>query len=240
MKKVAVLQSNYIPWKGYFEIINDVDEFIIYDDVQFTKNDWRNRNIILSKTGKQWLTIPVKHKSLKQKVNEVEISNKNWNRKHWSSIITNYGKAPFFSEISRIFKPIYENIDYKFISEINFLFIKEICKVLNIETNVTHSTEYIYDTKSKKQERLMGLLLASNATDYLSGPSAEKYINSNLFDTYGIRLHWKSYGPYLDYRQLHSKESFISKVSIIDLLFNTGIEHCHKYIISNDKSNISS
>ena len=79
MKKVAVLQSNYIPWKGYFEIIKEVDEFIIYDDVQYTKNDWRNRNKILSREGLQWLTILVKQKTIYQKINETEISRFNWN-----------------------------------------------------------------------------------------------------------------------------------------------------------------
>ena len=79
MKKVAVLQSNYIPWKGYFEIIKEVDEFIIYDDVQYTKNDWRNRNKILSRESLQWLTILVKQKTIYQKINETEISRFNWN-----------------------------------------------------------------------------------------------------------------------------------------------------------------
>ena len=99
MKKVAVLQSNYIPWKGYFEIIKEVDEFIIYDDVQYTKNDLGDRNKILSREGLQWLTIPVKQKTIHQKINETEISRVNWNKKHWQSLVTNYAKSPFLKKL---------------------------------------------------------------------------------------------------------------------------------------------
>ena len=67
-KKIAILQSNYIPWKGYFDLINMVDEFIIYDDVQYTKNDWRNRNKIKTSQGIQWLSIPVRQENLVQKI----------------------------------------------------------------------------------------------------------------------------------------------------------------------------
>ena len=236
MKKVAVLQSSYIPWKGYFELINDVDEFIIYDDVQFSKNDWRNRNIILTKEGKQWLTIPVRHKSLNQNINEIEISNYNWNKKHWNAIITNYAKSTYFLEVSKVLKPMYEKVHSKMISEINLTFLNFFCELLNMNTKIRCSTDYNYNTKYKKQDRLISLLMAAKATDYLSGPSAKNYIDSKIFNNHNINLHWKKYGPYLKYKQLHYNEKFINKVSIIDVLFNTGVQNAHKYILSNIES----
>ena len=84
MKKIAILQSNYIPWKGYFELINMVDEFILYDDMQYTRRDWRNRNKIKTPQGLQWLTIPVEIKGkFFQKINEIKVSEKDWAKKHW-------------------------------------------------------------------------------------------------------------------------------------------------------------
>ena len=90
MKKVAILQSNYIPWKGYFDLMQQVDVFVIYDEVQYTKNDWRNRNLIKSKNGLEWLTIPVKQDKLSQRIDETVVSTTNWNKKHWNQMISLY------------------------------------------------------------------------------------------------------------------------------------------------------
>ena len=96
-KSIAIIQSNYIPWKGYFDMIGLVDEFIIYDEVQYTKNDWRNRNKIKTKIGIQWLTIPVYQKSLDQRISETVISDKKWATKHWNTLITNIRKHHFLN-----------------------------------------------------------------------------------------------------------------------------------------------
>lgn len=232
MKKVAVLQSNYIPWKGYFEIIKEVDEFIIYDDVQYTKNDWRNRNKILSKEGLQWITIPVKHKTIHQKINETEISRFNWNKKHWHSLVTNYAKSPFFKETSNMLKPFYESIGSLNLSEINIFFIKKICDILLIDTKITLSSDYSYDTTLQKEERLISLLFASNASHYLTGPAAKNYMRNDSFERHNIKIDWMNYGPYKEYDQLHSYNKFENNVSIIDILFNVGLKNSHKYISS--------
>ncbi|MFW5835685.1 MAG: WbqC family protein, partial [bacterium] len=98
-KKIAILQSNYIPWKGYFDIINYVDEFIVYDDAQYTRRDWRNRNLIKTPRGLKWLTIPVEVKGkYTQTIYETKIADKNWAEKHWKSIRHNYNEADCFEE----------------------------------------------------------------------------------------------------------------------------------------------
>ena len=97
-KKIAILQSNYIPWRGYFDIMNSVDEFIFYDEVQYTKNDWRNRNKILTNHGSKWLTLPVRLKTLSQLIKDTKIEDKLWSKKHWDTIKQNYSKAKYFNK----------------------------------------------------------------------------------------------------------------------------------------------
>ena len=128
MKKLAILQSNYIPWKGYFDMINMVDEFIIYDCVQYTKNDWRNRNKIKTLNGVQWITIPVEQKELSQKICDTKVCLPNWNKKHWQTIVTNYSKAPYFKAYKSVLEQLYLETDTLYLSEINVKFIKDICK----------------------------------------------------------------------------------------------------------------
>jgi len=218
MKKVAILQSNYIPWKGYFDLINLVDEFIIYDEMQYTKNDWRNRNKIKSKTGLEWLTIPVRQEHLHQKIQDTKIVNKQWNKKHWNTIQTNYAKARFYSEYKSIFEELYLNCTYQYLSEINYHFIKAITFLLGIQTKISMSTDYTLI--EGKTERLVDLCQQANATEYISGPSAKDYINASLFEQQNIRLSWMDYSNYLEYNQLFPP--FEHGVSIIDLILNEG------------------
>jgi len=218
LKKVAILQSNYIPWKGYFDIIGSVDEFIFYDEVQYTKNDWRNRNKIKTPTGIQWITIPVFQKNLNQKISETKVSNHKWNTKNWNTLKANYSQAPFFKTYSPFFEEIYNSLETPFLSEINQAFIKRICKLLNIKTKIRNSKEY--ELKGDPTEKLIDLCRQTNATHYLSGPAAKNYLKEFLFEEERITLEWMNYQGYPEYSQLYPP--FEHSVSIVDLLFNTG------------------
>jgi hypothetical protein len=222
LKKIAILQSNYIPWKGYFDIINTVDEFIIYDSVQFTKNDWRNRNTIQTSNKQLWLTIPVKHNNLSQKINETEIARSNWNVKHWKTILQFYSKAPYFSQYKSQFEELYlgQTAKYNLLSEINHLFLLFICDILSISTKISQDTDYVIS--GGRSERLVSLCLEAGATTYLSGPSAHNYINEELFHQEEIDIEWCDYDNYPEYKQLNKK--FCHNVSILDLIFNTGTQ----------------
>ena len=140
MKKVAILQSNYIPWKGYFDLIRQVDEFILYDEMQYTKNDWRNRNLIKTPNGPAWLTIPVVQKSLHQKIQDTEVSDLRWAKKHMHSLQANYARSPFFSSFApRIFE-IYLAVEREpLLSKINHAFLCAICQWLGIRTTIRWS-----------------------------------------------------------------------------------------------------
>jgi hypothetical protein len=215
-KKVAILQSNYIPWKGYFDIIKMVDEFIIYDDVQYTKNDWRNRNKIKTNNGILWLTIPVNH-SISQKINEIKILNKSWRIKHWNTISQNYSKTKYFREFKEIFEKLF-TLEEDYLSIINYNFIIEINKILNIKTKISWSSDY--KLIEGKTERLIELCKQANATEYISGPSAKNYLNEELFSAENLKLTWMDYSGYPEYNQLFPP--FEHRVSIIDLIFNEG------------------
>jgi len=216
--KTAILQSNYIPWKGYFDLINSVDEFILYDEMQYTKNDWRNRNKIKTPNGVQWLTIPVKQDALEQKINETKVFDQKWNIKHWRTLQQNYAKAPFFKHYKELFEHLYLTINSEYLSQINYLFITEICKELGIQTKLTWSDQYNYG--DGKTERLVRLVQSTGGKEYLSGPAAKDYLNESLFNEAGIKVTWIDYSGYSQYYQLFPP--FEHGVTILDLLFNEG------------------
>lgn len=218
MKKVAVIQSNYIPWKGYFDIIHDVDLFIFYDDVQYTKNDWRNRNRIKTPQGLYWLTIPV-GKREDRLIYEVELTDNDWRGKHWSTLKQFYAKAPCFSIYEDFFEHVYLDLEWTNLSELNQFLTRNISsQFLGIKTEFGDSREYGLNTN--KLDRLLELLKKSQANLYLSGPSAKSYIDDNKFQEADIVLVYKDYAGYPEYPQLFPP--FEHAVSILDLLFNCG------------------
>tara|TARA_Y100001954_G_scaffold111289_1_gene120670 strand:+ start:141 stop:821 length:681 start_codon:yes stop_codon:yes gene_type:complete len=217
--KIAVMQSNYMPWVGYFDLIRQVDQFIIYDTVQYTKNDWRNRNQILSNGQLKWLTIPVRVKSLTQKINETQISQTNWNIKHWKNINANYAKAKGFNFFKKEFEEIY-NVKSKYLSDINFSLIKKVCEVLNINTKILRAEDF--SLSGNKNDRLIQLCKSLNANIYLSSPSAKSYINEKLFKENSISLDWMKYEYKFSYPQF--SDEFYCNVSIIDMICHLGEE----------------
>lgn len=223
MSTVAVLQSNYIPWKGYFDIINDVDLFIFYDDVQYTKSDWRNRNRIKTPNGTAWLTVPV-GQDLDRQICQVVIDDKRWARKHLKTLSQYYSKAPFFKYYSEFFENAYCGMEWKTLSDLNHFMITTIARdFLGVTTTFSDSREY--SVTGRKMERLLDLLTQCGAKRYLSGPSARDYIDSRLFKEAGIELIYKDYEGYPEYPQFYPP--FEHGVSILDLLFHTGPEAQH-------------
>ncbi len=226
MKTVAVTQSNYIPWKGYFDIIRACDHVIFLDDVQYTRRDWRNRNKIKTPQGAKWLTIPVdvKNKYADLRICDVQISEPDWAEKHWNLIKQNYQKSAFFDEISALIRPLYEKIDKEtHLSAINRLFIVEICQYLQIKTQFSNSTDHFslkeldnfYST-----DRLLQLCRAVDATHYISGPAAKDYMDVTAFTDQNITVQWADYSQYPVYEQPYG--DFTHAVSIIDLLMTQG------------------
>ena len=223
-KKVAILQSNYIPWKGYFDLIHAVDEFILYDEMQYTKNDWRNRNKIKTPQGLAWLSIAVRQEHLHQKINETQVFDPKWNVKHWRTLAQNYAKAPFFRLYKDELEAIYNTPDFTNLSTINAAFIKAVCGWLGIGTKISQSSDY--QLGEGKSERLVQLVRDAGGTAYISGPAARDYLDVSLFEQAGQTVEWMDYAGYPEYRQL-GPTPFEHGVSVLDLLFNTGPEAPH-------------
>ena len=217
MTKIAISQSNYIPWKGYFDLINKVDEFILYDDAQFTRRDWRNRNKIKTAQGVQWLTIPVDVKGKYfQKINETKISDKNWSTKHWQQIKHNYSKAKNFKNYKDLFEELYFNCEEQYLSKINYKFIITINRILGIKTKIRFSDEFeIYGNQT---EKLLNICKQCKANIYISGPAAKNYFDKKLAEKENIQVQWMNYSNYDEYEQLFPP--FEHGVSILDLIFN--------------------
>ena len=224
MKKVAILQSNYIPWKGYFDLINSVDEFILYDDMQYTRRDWRNRNKIKTPQGLKWLTIPVEVKGKYfQKINETRISNPNWAVQHWQTIKQFYAHAPYFKHYNEIFEAFYLTNQDVLLSEINFKLIQIINDILGIKTTLRWSSEF--ELIDGQTEKLIGLCQQTGADVYLSGPAAKAYFDESSAEQMNIKVEWMDYSGYNEYSQMYPP--FEHGVSILDLIFNEGPNATH-------------
>lgn len=218
--RLAVLQSNYIPWKGYFDIIHAVDLFVFYDDLQFTKNDWRNRNRIKAAQGPEWISIPV-GQDANRLIFEVQLRDATWQAKHWRTLQQNYGRCVHFNRYKEYFEEIYLGRRWSNLSELNQSLIRHIAReFLGIKTEFADSRSW--SLQGQKLDRLLNLVAKCGATSYLSGPSAREYIDPERFAQLGIALEWMSYSGYPEYPQRFPP--FEHGVSILDLLFNTGPE----------------
>jgi hypothetical protein len=232
MKKVAIVQSNYIPWKGYFDLIGLVDTFVVYDDVQYRKNHWHNRNLIKTHQGLNWLTIPVsKAEGAFQRIDSIRIA-RPFAEKHWKAISQAYSRAPFFSTCSPWLAALYEDAgDRNLLTDVNMLFIKEISARLGLRAEFVWSRDL--GAGDDRTGRLVAICSKLGATHYLSGPSAANYLEVSKFTAAGIKVEWMNYGNYREYPQLHGV--FQHAVSIVDLLMNAGPD-AHAYMKSGSQT----
>ena len=218
-KCVAIVQSSYIPWKGYFDLIRAVDEFILLDDVQFTKRDWRSRNRIKTKDGVNWLSIPVNTKGRQlQTIAETTIADPSWARRHWKSIESAYARTPFFDAYAGPFAAFYGNPGSDKLSGVNHALIQETCRALGITTSITWSSAL--DAATGRNQRLIDICVKVGATEYLSGPNARGYIDEAAFKAAGVGVTFADYSGYVEYEQPYPP--FDHAVSALDLLFCTG------------------
>ncbi|HVT82393.1 MAG TPA: WbqC family protein [Phycisphaerae bacterium] len=215
--KVGIIQSNFIPWRGYFDVIDEVDVFVLHDDLQYTKNDWRNRNRIKTDRGPAWLTVPVHYANRAQLIQDTTIDYAQpWVAKHINLLRQWYRPAPHFAAYAENFFPLLQQT-YGSISELNRTLLRWAMDHLGIRTPLRLSSEL--QVSGAKTERLIAMLTRLGATTYLSGPAAQDYLDLTLFRAHGIRLEFKTY-DYAPYPQLGP--DFAPAVSILDLLFNTG------------------
>lgn len=232
----VIVQSNYLPWKGYFDLMRQADVFVLYDDVQYTRRDWRNRNVIKTPQGLHWLTVPVQSKGqYHQNIDRITVSSSGWIEKHWNTIAMSYGKSPGFSEYGTAIRSMLNGCaDHTLLSEINGRLIRSVAELLGIDTPIVQSSAY--GKVAGKTENLIHLCKAVGATRYLSGPAASSYLEPGLFSRAGIELRYMDYSRYPEYVQPHGP--FNHFVSIVDLLMSTG-RKAASYLIQQESSRVS-
>jgi hypothetical protein len=224
--RICIIQSNYIPWKGFFDLIGRCDEYVIFDRVQYARRHWHNRNRIKTANGVQWLTIPVATRGrFEQPIDEVEIekagAREHWAEKHWRALELAYRRAPFFEALAPDVKALYERAGtLTRLTEVNEVFLRGIAALLGLDTRFTRDSAY--PSSGVRTERLLGIARAAGADTYLSGPSARDYFDEATFRAAGIATEWMSYDGYPEYPQLHG--GFEHAVTVLDLLFNIGPE----------------
>lgn len=219
--RVAVLQSNYIPWKGYFDVMALADLFIVYDSVQYTKNDWRNRNMVATPTGPVWLTIPVSTAGrADQRINEAAIGDRRWARKHWSTISQTFARRAHFDAVREEWETTYLAAqDQELLHDVNVLFLRNLARQLGIDTPIVDDRDYdlVADTPTGK---LVQLCAASGAHRYLTGPAGLNYLDLQRFRERGIAVDVIEYDHYPEYPQTSAE--FRHGVSVLDLLASVG------------------
>jgi hypothetical protein len=228
---IVILQSNYIPWKGYFDLIAAADEFVLYDEVQFTKNDWRNRNRIVLNGKLHWLTIAVRTANIfGMSVAQAEVANARWATSHWSTIQQAYRHAPYWREIAPAIEAAYREASrLGYLTQINELFLRAIATILGIQTPFSRADTIPRTTKDPTL-RLLEICQARGATAYLSGPAARGYIRREMLDAGGVTLHYADYSAYPAY--LQAMEPFEHGVSVLDALFRCGADETRAHLKS--------
>jgi hypothetical protein len=224
MKRVAIIQSAYIPWKGFFDLVRRCDVYIIYDSAAFSKGHWHNRNKIKRDHGSPWLTIPVRTSDrLGQPLDEVMVVD-GWAERHWESIVQSYNKSAYFKEEARDLKELFESVAHEpQLTNINETFLRWLSQ--RFELNLEIVRDRALSFSGDRTERLVQLCKAVGATHYLSGPSAQQYLDVKQMDLAAITVEWMAYGPYRTYPQPHG--DFLHEVSVLDTLFCTGPEIRH-------------
>ncbi len=233
----VILQPSYLPWRGYFHQIREADVFVFYDDVQYDKHGWRNRNRIKTANGPIWLTVPVRsHGAVSDglMINAVEIEGDRWAIKHWRSIEQAYAKAPFFSMIAAAIEPLFRK-SYQWLCDLDIDTTQVLADLLGLGGRTFRRSSEM-GIAGSQTERLVAIAQSVGASRYVTGPAAADYLDEKQFRDAGMTLEYMRYA-YGIYPQLHGP--FEPSVSILDLLFMTGPE-AGRHIWGNQEARLGS
>jgi hypothetical protein len=224
LKRVTLLQSNYLPWRGYFDFMAKCDEFIIYDSRQYTVNDWRNRNQVKTRDGVRWITVPVITKGrFGQRITDAEVVDHKWIKSHLATVAAALGKAEFGKQTLEVLDECYElSVKTRSLHEINVGFLEAIHTALGLECRLTDDSVYGIDEISdlSPSAKVAELVQRAGGTRYLTGPRGLDYLDLADFATRGIAVDVLDYSTLGPYPQLFGE--FVDHMSVIDLLANAG------------------
>lgn len=219
MRRICIIQSAYVPWRGFFDLIDRCDEYVILDGAQFVKGHWQNRNRVRGPAGPIWLSIPVVTADrLGQAIADVTVSDPGWAEIHWRKLSTWYGAAPFFVETAPQVRALYEAAGRcAHLTEINEILLRGIADLLGIRTRFVRDS--LYDPQGMRTDRVVDICIKAGATHYLTGPSARAYLDETPFTEAGIAVEWMAYPAYPAYPQAGDYDGALS---ILDMLFQVG------------------
>ena len=219
--KLAISQPTYLPWIGYLDLVDQVDTFVLLDDVQFEKQSWQQRNRIKTPTGLQWLTVPVLFRGrFGQLINEVEIRDIQFWRTHLRAIELNYRRAPFFADyFDELTFQIVPSASPALIADLDVGLLEWFMDVLGIQTRLLRSSQL--KQPGKRTELLANICASLGATEYVSPIGSADYLLQEMGVLFGkgIDLVFQHY-EHPQYRQLFPP--FCPYASILDLIFNEG------------------
>jgi len=218
------MQPYFMPYLGYFQLINAVDKFIIYDDVNFINKGWINRNAILAGGKAQLFTIPLKEASQNRLIKDITLSDDQvWKKKIQKSLRQSYQKAPYYEEVFPIIDRVI-NYEAENISDLNRNGIFEINKYLGITTTIVPHSDVYSNTHLKGQNRILDICRQENAGTYINPSGGMELYDRSVFEEAGIQLFFMKAG--LPAYQQNNQE-FIAGLSIIDVMMYNSIENIH-------------
>ncbi len=216
--RATIYQPSYLPWTGYFGMIDLVDIFVFFDDVQFVKDSWHRRNRLKFDDSEKWISVPV-IKNFGQKINQTKINNSiDWKNDHSNKIYSYYNKAEFYDKYESIIHSYYEK-DWEYLVDLNIWIIKDLSKILDVKMPRFVRSSEIEGITSQKTDRILDILEKLEVDETIVGPTARKYTEKEKFIDKNIELFWYDFDHPV-YPQLGNE--FTPYLSVIDLLFNTG------------------
>ncbi|MBO8164294.1 MAG: WbqC family protein [Brevibacillus sp.] len=223
--KVAIHQSQYLPWPPYFKKIANVDIFVVMDCVQFQKNGLQNRNKIRNYQKDYWLTIPVSGK-LEDLISEKKIASPHWKKKHWNSIHASYSHAPMWTKYGEELAFLYNQGSYERLIDINRAILDFIVRHLQIQTKIIYLSQ-LEGVTGEKSELVLNICKRLNARTYVSGMGARAYLNEDMFAKDDIQICYLESTP-PTYKQFHG--DFIPGLSMLDMMMNVEREDIERYL----------
>lgn len=229
-KIVAIHQPDFLPYFGFFKKMYLADAFIYLDNVQISRGGWTDRDKIKTRQGAQWIKVNIKKANLHEKIRNVKISyDYDWQSKSLSLIYENYKLSRHFEEIYLIVKKIF-SYSPEYLIDFNLRALDILRELLGIKNKIFFSSDF--NTTKTKNDLLVELLKKVNANTYLSGQGAKDYLEDKIFLENNINVIYNNFDRPIYEQQYKDKKDymFIEDLSIIDYLFNCGIQKVKNYL----------
>ncbi|HEX8265014.1 MAG TPA: WbqC family protein [Pyrinomonadaceae bacterium] len=224
--RIAVMQPYLFPYIGYFQLLNAVDKFIVFDDVNFIKKGWINRNNILVNRQKYLFTVPLKDASQNKLIKEIEIAEGDWQEKFLKTVAQSYKKAEFFDETFALIEKIVRSGE-SFLAKLILQSLRLLKDALKINAEIVPSSEIYNNRELKAQDRILDICKQENATKYVNPMGGTELYDRQIFSENGVKLFFLKTQPF-SYRQFG--EEFAPNLSIIDVLMFNGFSKTREFL----------